>query len=140
MAEIPKAIGVRRVRGPEALAVPTYWAEWQWDPMEDGGAAWVDFRVWSSIGTSAEGPMFSRDDPGGCSDPVSDPREATPLVSGFCKWDGCTQFSFDGDKDAIHVHFDHEREWRELCEAIVHVRRVAREIMGDNWDDASDAS
>lgn len=78
---------------------------WGDDGTHPGGAPiWIDFEI-HRIGDS---------------DPV--------VVSGFAKWDGCTQFHAD-------VHIDAAHELEQLCAAIVMARRHAADLMGSDIGD-----
>ncbi len=87
---------------------------------EDSPTHWVDFAVFDVVGCTDDGPCYLLPGWGSTMDSTQDIEQAGPMVEGFVKWDGCTQFSFpDG------VHIDSLDDMADLFAAIEHARRVA---------------
>jgi hypothetical protein len=94
---------------------PTYLLVLAWDP-EWGG--WFDFALYEKtyteqVGDGVEAAQFYLPNFVSIADSTSNWMEAVPVVSGFVKWDGCTQFGFHYD-----LHFDHKDDLRGLLDAI----------------------
>ncbi len=52
---------------------------------------WVNFKIYKIVGYDQNWPVFSKNS---CNDGIVDSFEkAEPFISGFTKWDGCTQWN-----------------------------------------------
>lgn len=105
------------------------------EPNEDGETYWVDFQIFEIVGCDHEPyqapgrKFFNRKGATSSPDPVYTYEEAQPIVDGFVKWDGCTQFEFP---DGVHV--DCKRHLEALFSAVGEARKAAAELMGPTWD------
>lgn len=97
---------------------------WAWEPetasvVGDGKVLWVDFALYQNCAIDGDSVMY---EPPDCDNPgewTIDIDKAAPLVTGFVKWDGCTQWwQNDGG------HCDEKPDFDDFCEAM----RLARQV------------
>lgn len=81
---------------------------------------WVDFEIFETVGQNEDGSFIymNHDEPFEAS-----LDRASPVVTGFVKWDGCTQFWFGDEKRAEVAHVDTKEQLDRLFAAI-HLARV----------------
>lgn len=79
---------------------------------------WVNFAIYEYVSNGRE-RIYEVPEAVSWADNTTDPDEAQPLVHGFVKWDGCTQFWCD---DLIHV--DDREDLERWMAAIAHARRT----------------
>lgn len=130
-------------RGPECIDDPTnsgyqvFFAAWSWTPESDGSTIWVNYRMWKANvwlpSSGGDVPAFA-DNSVSWSDIASaptDPRKSAPLMDGYRKWDGCTQWTMDDDWSDS----DNAEDLEALFRAIRRTHIIAAEIMGDAWEE-----
>lgn len=98
----------------------------------DDRVMWVDWAVYVVAGTVQPGGarLYELPDARTSESTTEDIDAAAPLIEGFTKWDGCTQWS---QPHAGHV--DSRRSFEALWRAVETARRVsAVEFMADEYD------
>jgi hypothetical protein len=93
------------------------------DEQGGSGVIWVDFEVIEVPMYEQGKPVFYRKEWISLADNTQDPNEADAVVSGYVKWDGCTEFKLD-------VHVCSGKGMDELFFAIKRARYEAAMLMG----------
>jgi hypothetical protein len=89
---------------------------------DDEKPIWCDFAIYPVLGVELGGRVLyeTPDAVNPMDAPTSDLDAAQPLVTGFVKWDGCTQWwQHDGG------HVDDRATFEEFFDALAEARRVA---------------
>ena len=90
----------------------------------DGHPYWVDFVVWPvHMVYDGDTERIAFDD-------------NSHQYRGFCKWDGCMQWSTHGSDGTSHnnQHHDYAASILEHANMMLDVRELARRLMGSGWD------
>lgn len=106
-----------------------------WAPSAASGhqpTHWIDFDIYESVGldgTSDDSPpLYYATETRELSDGVTtDLDKAVPDVTGFVKWDGCTQIYFSEQQPALH--YDDRESLAGMLAAIVRTQQRCYEIM-----------
>ncbi len=128
-------------RGPECVDPPgkkhpTWFADWE---LHENGLS-VSFRMWEVQAYEDDGRnIFVKKDTGDSRDLMHrsyDPLECEPRITGFRKWDGCTQWfaPTEDDVDRLLFHVDDMEDFEASHAAMRNVFRVCAEMIGDKWD------
>lgn len=95
---------------------------------------WIDFEIFEAVGLDGvrddSPPLYYATESRELSDGVTtDLDKAVPDVSGFVKWDGCTQVYFSADRDTPALHYDDRAGLAGILAAIVRAQERCYEIM-----------
>lgn len=102
--------------------IGSYLVRFRWRP-EDDKVYCIDFEAHEVI---SDPPAFLVGDD--VSDGLTeDPEKATPTVTGFVKWDGCTQIYFPGEPA---IHAEGQGDLTALFDCLLKVRINALTRMG----------
>lgn len=102
-----------------------YAVRWAHADPDEQGVLWVDFAIYEVIGQDLAGRhLYRLPDWRGAMDNTTEIDAAGPLIDGFVKWDGCTQWH-----QSEGAHIDDLGGLRQLFAVIELARRVAAEMM-----------
>lgn len=106
----------------------SYLVRFRWDSEGDDKPTWIDFEVHEVVTQSLENddPQFQITDEL-CDGTTDNPDLAEPTVSGFVKWDGCTQIYFPSEPA---IHADGQGDLTCLFNCLLDVRTKALEFTG----------
>lgn len=112
-----------------AAGVGEYSIQWAFDKEEDGGPHRVEWALFSVAADSDdEGPensVYYHTTSGKMQDWTQDIGKAAPCVTGFVKWDGCTQWWMNDNP----LHVDSRHEYHAFATAMIKARHRAMAIM-----------
>lgn len=106
-----------------------------WSPSETHQPThWIDFEIFEAIGLdgiNADSPpaYYASEERDLSANTTTDLDKAVPDVSGFVKWDGCTQIYFSADRNTPALHYDDRAGLAGLLAAIVRAQERCYEIM-----------
>ncbi len=90
---------------------------------------WADFKVYDICGRGPE-PMFHKKDASSYPDSVTDTAGADLYVSGYIKWDGCSQMDWGPECS----HFCGADAFKKHIALLKHLYLRAPELMGRGVD------
>ena len=100
---------------------------------------WADCEVFAYIGEEMSAPprmFYNRKDSNYSPNPVYSIDEAEPYLTGFIKWDGCSEFDF------MHPHWCGPHDYRKHFRLLEALYKRAQELMENGnwkpWDKAAD--
>lgn len=64
---------------------------------------------------------------------TNDPNEASVFMSGYVKWDGCSDIRFD-EQDRCMLHFCGRKQASRIGLLIGEVYKIAESLLHDKWD------
>ena len=101
--------------------IDTFTIRWARAENDDGKCRWVDFAIYQVTMVEEDGrPLHPIPNAPSNMEVTDDIDKAGPLVEGFVKWDGCTQWSMpDGG------HVDGRRAYEAFLDALDEARHVA---------------
>ena len=113
---------------PGAYAATLSWR----DRDGDEDPYWVDWKLCAVLGVEEDGRILYEKLDGNRYVPEPDANEATPVATGYCKWDGCAQFD-------VNHHVCSARDLGRLLDAFKRVYVECAQLTGrDAYDSCVD--
>lgn len=84
----------------------------------------ADVSAFEIVARVEGNPQFNRKGATSWPDNVDEIGDAQPYLSGFVKWDGCSDFDF------FETHFCGPRDYKTHCSLLRYIYERAHELMG----------
>jgi 8-oxo-dGTP pyrophosphatase MutT (NUDIX family) len=108
--------------------VGEYSIQWAFDKDEEGGPHRVEWALFDVAGVQDDGTVLYATPSGKMGDWTEDIGKAAPTVTGFVKWDGCTQW-WQNDNPC---HVDSRQNFHAFAMAMVKARHRALALMREH--------
>ncbi len=91
---------------------------------------WADVRVYEITCREEGKPLFNRNDWQSLPDPVESTEEAEEYLTGYVKWDGCTELNMG------QPHWCGPSGYAKHCSLLKHIYHRAFDLMGREPEEA----